>query len=88
MRSVRKSICLRSSYRPSDEGARSVQKGPRANTFPYRPNEVNKEFVIWLLAFFLLLLAKLCVRELAAYVCLLVFSYFFVDLCRRYDYGV
>ena len=39
VKSVRESICLRFSYRPSDEGARSVEKKPRANTSPYRPNK-------------------------------------------------
>ena len=36
-KSVREIICLKFSYNPSDEGARSVRKKEKANTFTYRP---------------------------------------------------
>ena len=52
--------CTRFSNRPSDEGARSVGKNRRKIlSRTDRANEVNKEFIIWLLVHFLLKFATL-----------------------------
>ena len=48
------------SYRPSDEGTSSVRKNRKQILSPTdRVNEVNKEFIIWLLVYFLLKFATL-----------------------------
>ena len=55
------------SCRPSDEGARSVRKN--------RVNKVNKEFIIWLLVYFLLKFATLFLSSEFA-VTLFCYSFF------------
>ena len=53
LRPIRESIFLRFSYRPRDEGARSVRKTQRQIlSRTDRTNEVNKLFIIWLLVHF------------------------------------
>ena len=46
-----------------------------------RTNEVNKEFITWLLPLSTSLLTKLSVLELLAQIYLLVFTYYFVVFC-------